>query len=214
MLSNFILSAFDWARQVQITPLRLAYVKRKEGELYNRLLVFANKKQEEIRQIISQTMMDMREELINAAINYNLPGIRCLCLIFHFITITLYRHSTEEDVSNLGSQQLRKSTEETQNLVLSLLNQAIAEKLTSSILDLRETYLGTLQRSVLTLNFIAALFQNVFFSSSNSCLSSLEKIQQHNANDPNRMQSPEVDLETHRASESLKQVRNLVFISN
>jgi len=46
----------------------------------------------------------------------------------------------------LDNLQLRKSTEEIQNLVLSQLNQAIAEKLTTSILDLRETYLGTLQR--------------------------------------------------------------------
>ena len=49
MLSNFILSAFDWARLVQVTPLRLEYVKQKECELFNRLLAFANKKQEEIR---------------------------------------------------------------------------------------------------------------------------------------------------------------------
>ena len=65
---------FDWARQVQITPLRLAYVKRKEGELYNKLVAFANKKQEEIRLLISQTMSDMREELINAAIHHTLPS--------------------------------------------------------------------------------------------------------------------------------------------
>lgn len=72
MLNNFILSAFDWARQVQITPLRLEYVKRQEGELFNRLLAFANKKQEEIRSLISETMVEMREELIDAAVSYEL----------------------------------------------------------------------------------------------------------------------------------------------
>lgn len=72
MLSNFILSAFDWARQVQVTPLRLEYVKRKECELFNRLLAFANKKQEEIRSLISQTMVEMRDELIRAAVDYDL----------------------------------------------------------------------------------------------------------------------------------------------
>lgn len=72
MLNNFILSAFDWARQVQVTPLRLDYVKRKEYELFNRLLAFANKKQEEIRSLIAQTMIEMREELIRAAVDYDL----------------------------------------------------------------------------------------------------------------------------------------------
>ncbi len=81
MLSNFILSAFDWARQVQITPLRLAYVKRKECELYNKLMVFANKKQEEIRLLISQTMTDMREELIKTAIHHSLPSIKIADLL-------------------------------------------------------------------------------------------------------------------------------------
>jgi hypothetical protein len=70
--SNFILSAFDWARQVQVTPLRLEYVQQKEYELFNRLLAFANKKQEEIRLLISQTMIEMREELIRAAVDYDI----------------------------------------------------------------------------------------------------------------------------------------------
>lgn len=73
MLNNFILSAFDWARQIQVTPLRLAYVKRKECELYNRLLGVANKKQEEIRLLISQILSDMREELILAAVHHTVP---------------------------------------------------------------------------------------------------------------------------------------------
>jgi hypothetical protein len=52
----------------------------------------------------------------------------------------------EEDNSSVDHFQLRQSTEEIQNLVLALLNKTIAEKLTWSILSLRETYLGTLQR--------------------------------------------------------------------
>lgn len=55
----------------------------------------------------------------------------------------------EEDYTNLEQYEIRKSTEEIQNLVLALLNKTIAEKLTSSILSLRETYLGTLQRYLL-----------------------------------------------------------------
>jgi receptor-interacting serine/threonine-protein kinase 5 len=86
MLSNFILSAFDWARQVQVTPLRLEYVKQKEYELFNRLLAFANKKQEEIRLLISQTMVEMREELIQAAVDYDIFRKSSLIIIFFYFS--------------------------------------------------------------------------------------------------------------------------------
>ena len=75
MLGSFILSAFDWARQVQITPLRLEYVKKKEGELFAKMLIFANKQQEGIREIISQTLIDMRQELIYAAADHQFTRI-------------------------------------------------------------------------------------------------------------------------------------------
>lgn len=65
-------------------------------------------------------------------------------------------YSIGEDHSSVDYHQLRKSTEEIQNLVLALLNKTIAEKLTSSVLSLRETYLGTLQRFV-------TLFQNLLW---------------------------------------------------
>jgi hypothetical protein len=89
MLGNFITSAFDWARQVQITPLRIEYVKRKESELYNKLLVCANKKQEEIRILISQTMIAMREELVNAAVDFdfsrNNKAPLFTCYLYHTV---------------------------------------------------------------------------------------------------------------------------------
>lgn len=71
MLGSFILSAFDWARQVQITPLRLEYVRRKEGELFTKMLIFTSKQHTEIRQLISQTLMGMRDDLIHAAANHS-----------------------------------------------------------------------------------------------------------------------------------------------
>lgn len=73
MLNYFILSAFDWAREMQITPLRLDYVRQKESELFNRLMGFANKKQEEFRVLISQTMTEMRSQLVTAALDHELP---------------------------------------------------------------------------------------------------------------------------------------------
>ena len=77
MLNYFILSAFDWAREMQVTPLRLEYVRQKEAELYNRLMGFANKKQEEFRVLISQTISEMREQLINAALDYDVSSESC-----------------------------------------------------------------------------------------------------------------------------------------
>ncbi len=74
--------------------------------------------------------------------------------------------------------------EEIQNLVLSQLNKAIAEKLTTTILNLREAYLGTLQR----------------------CLGSLEKTCEQDVEHSMTKSSPECQAETQRASEALKQV--------
>ena len=70
--------------------------------------------------------------------------------------------------------------EEIQNLVLSQLNKAIAEKLTTTILNLREAYLGTLQR----------------------CLGSLEKTCEQDVEHSMTKSSPECQAETQRASEA------------
>lgn len=85
MLANFISSAFDWARQVQVTPLRLDYVKRKETELFNVLLVFSNKKQEDISYLILQTLVSMREELISAAVKHDLSSNQLITSFIQFI---------------------------------------------------------------------------------------------------------------------------------
>ena len=70
--------------------------------------------------------------------------ISIIKLLKHLILLINF---TEDDESSVVDQcRLRQSTEEIQNLVLAMLNKTIAEKLTSSILSLRETYLGTLQR--------------------------------------------------------------------
>ena len=80
---------------------------------------------------------------------------------------------------------MHQYTEEIQNLVLSILNKTIAEKLTTTILNLREAYLGTLER----------------------CLCSLEKTYQQDIEDSIQTSSDESDSETQRASEALKQVK-------
>lgn len=70
--------------------------------------------------------------------------VYCYCITKCFYCKT--NKSAGESDSTVDHFRLRQSTEEIQNLVLALLNKTIAEKLTSSILSLRETYLGTLQR--------------------------------------------------------------------
>ena len=89
------------------------------------------------------------------------------------------------------NSRVRQCTEEIQNLVLSILNKAIAEKLTTTILNLREAYLGTLQR----------------------CLGTLEKTYQQDYEDSIHTTGQESESETQRASEALKQVSN-IFLGN
>nr|CAG4648003.1 EOG090X085R [Moina brachiata] len=168
MLNYFILSAFDWAREMQITPLRLDYVRQKESELFNRLMGFANKKQEEFRVLISQTMTEMRSQLVTAALDHELPY---------------------DDVSTLDHSQMDQATEEIQNHVLGLLNRAIAEKVTASMLSLRETYIGTLQR----------------------CLDSLEKSYQDMQESTSSSENTENEGDFQRASDSLKQIVNTAY---
>ncbi len=47
----FILSAFEMAREMQITPKRLDYARMKEAELYESLMKIAEKKQDEMCKI-------------------------------------------------------------------------------------------------------------------------------------------------------------------
>jgi hypothetical protein len=73
-LQMFILSAYDMARDMQITPRKLQYAKAKEIELYDSLMELAVKKQEDIRNIIDQTIGNMHDELIQKAADYDFIG--------------------------------------------------------------------------------------------------------------------------------------------
>uniref|UniRef100_T1JTX5 Dual serine/threonine and tyrosine protein kinase n=1 Tax=Tetranychus urticae TaxID=32264 RepID=T1JTX5_TETUR len=69
-LRMFILTAFDMTRDMMITPKRIAYAKQKEQQLFDSLMSIANKKQEEIKNLISLTIHSMRDELIAEAAKY------------------------------------------------------------------------------------------------------------------------------------------------
>ena len=73
-LQMFIMTAYDMARDLQITPRKLEFAKMKEIELYSSLMDIAVKKQDEIKQIIEATIENMREELMQKAATYEFIG--------------------------------------------------------------------------------------------------------------------------------------------
>lgn len=71
-----------------ITPKRIAYARQRETELYESLMSIANCKQEEIRQLIVETINGMTEELLKKATEYEFQGnLKCFVLIFLFLVL-------------------------------------------------------------------------------------------------------------------------------
>ena len=73
-LDIFINQAFDMQRDLQITPKRLEYTRKKENELYESLMNIANRKQEEMKDMIVETLNTMKEELLDDAANMEFKG--------------------------------------------------------------------------------------------------------------------------------------------
>lgn len=73
-LDIFINQAFDMQRDLQITPKRLEYTQKKENELYESLMSIANRKQEEMKDMIIETLNNMKEELLEDAANMEFKG--------------------------------------------------------------------------------------------------------------------------------------------
>lgn len=76
-LSSFCLTslqAFDMQRDLQITPRRLEYTREKEGELFTSLMAIANRKQEEMKEMIIETLSSMKEQLLEDAANLEFTG--------------------------------------------------------------------------------------------------------------------------------------------
>ncbi|CAN0066063.1 unnamed protein product [Lampetra planeri] len=127
-LDLFISHAFDMARDLQITPRRLQYTRAKEEELYASLLEIANEKQEEIRQMIVDTLDSMRKQLLEEAATTEFADVPV---------------SNGESGSGRGVQRCSKHIQE---LVLNRLKEAVASKLIASVDYLRESFVGTLAR--------------------------------------------------------------------
>ncbi|XP_038135867.1 dual serine/threonine and tyrosine protein kinase [Cyprinodon tularosa] len=128
-LDLFINQAFDMQRDLQITPRRLEYTREKEGELFNSLMAIANRKQEEMKEMIVETLGSMKEQLLDDAAN----------LEFKDIIVT----TNGEPVT---SKEIQSCIHLIQELIVVRLNQAVANKLISSVDYLRESFVGTLER--------------------------------------------------------------------
>ncbi|XP_004544841.3 dual serine/threonine and tyrosine protein kinase [Maylandia zebra] len=128
-LDLFINQAFDMQRDLQITPRRLEYTREKEGELFNSLMAIANRKQEEMKEMIVETLTSMKEQLLEDAAN----------LEFTDVIVT----TNGEPVT---SKEIKSCINQIQELIVASLNQAVANKLISSVDYLRESFVGTLER--------------------------------------------------------------------
>ncbi|XP_034022453.1 dual serine/threonine and tyrosine protein kinase [Thalassophryne amazonica] len=128
-LDLFINQAFDLQRDLQITPRRLEYTREKEVELFTSLMAIANRKQEEMKEMIVETLSSMKEQLLEDAAN----------LEFTDIIVT----TNGEAVT---SKEIKSCIQQIQELIVVRLNKAVANKLISSVDYLRESFVGTLER--------------------------------------------------------------------
>ena len=61
-------------RDLQITPRRLEYTREKEAELFASLMAIANRKQEEMKEMIVETLASMKDQLLEDAANLQFKG--------------------------------------------------------------------------------------------------------------------------------------------
>ncbi|XP_029429720.1 dual serine/threonine and tyrosine protein kinase [Rhinatrema bivittatum] len=128
-LDVFINQAFDMQRDLQITPKRLEYTHSKENELFESLMGIADRKQEEMKEMIVETLNSMTEELLEDAANIQFKDI-----------------IIPENGEPISTRDIKCCIRQIQDLIISRLNQAVANKLISSMDYLRESFVGTLER--------------------------------------------------------------------
>ncbi|KAM8976748.1 dual serine/threonine and tyrosine protein kinase [Pelodytes ibericus] len=133
-LDLFINKAFDMRRDLQITPKRLEYTRQKESELYESLMRISDRKQEELKDMIVETLNSMREQLLDDAANMQFKDI-----------------AIPQNGEPIGAQEVKCCILQIKELIISRLNQAVVNKLISSVDYLRESFVGTLERCLRSL---------------------------------------------------------------
>ncbi|XP_019866384.1 dual serine/threonine and tyrosine protein kinase-like isoform X2 [Aethina tumida] len=119
-LRKFILSAFDMAREIQITPKRISFAQKIELKLYKTLMEIASAQQEKITQIIQRTLLDMKSNVAEVLEEYN-------------------QHDNNQQTPKMAMMEI-------QQLVLRRLSNSVATQIVQSVGCLQESYTGTLQR--------------------------------------------------------------------
>uniref|UniRef100_A0A8C5P6Q8 Dual serine/threonine and tyrosine protein kinase n=1 Tax=Leptobrachium leishanense TaxID=445787 RepID=A0A8C5P6Q8_9ANUR len=133
-LDLFINKAFDMRRDLQITPKRLEYTRQKESELYESLMRISDRKQEELKDMIVETLNSMREQLLDDAANMQFKDL-----------------VIPQNGEPIGTQEVKSCILQIKELIISRLNQAVVNKLISSVDYLRESFVGTLERCLRSL---------------------------------------------------------------
>ncbi|XP_071491292.1 dual serine/threonine and tyrosine protein kinase-like [Diadema antillarum] len=136
-MNLFITTAFDMQRDIMVTPRRIEYARQRETELFDSLKDLTNQKQEQLRHLIQKTVADMTENLLEQAGNYQFTDLE-----------------VSEEGKIQSQKDIKKCTEQIQDLVLAQLNTCVVEKLIGSVELLRESFLGTLQRCLESLEKI------------------------------------------------------------
>jgi hypothetical protein len=78
----FILSAFDMAREMLITPKKLDFAREKEDELYKSLMAVAVSKIDEIKELISETIKDISQTVQDEAANFDFASLGQFTFIY------------------------------------------------------------------------------------------------------------------------------------
>ncbi|CAG9759907.1 unnamed protein product [Ceutorhynchus assimilis] len=121
-LRKFILFAFDMAREIQITPKRILYAQDIELKMYTTLMKIASEQQEEITNIIQRTLLDMKSNVAEVLEGYN------------------FSENSPTPISP------KVASMEIQQLVLKRLRTSVATQIVQSVGCLQESFTGTLQR--------------------------------------------------------------------
>ncbi len=197
-LNSFINFAYDMARDMLVTPRKLEYAREKEQVLFDSLTSLASMKQEELKDLINKTIDTHREAILNAARQYQ------------FIDIELIddnENEIENNSTNVSEDARRNSitvkyvkdfkrcTQQIQELVITKLNNAIAQEISDSVEVLKENYIGTLKRCLQSLEDM------------NGSVVASENLQNSNSNASIVVNS----IERSSASEALKQILHSAY---
>ena len=143
---------------MMVTPRKIEYAREKEQGLFESLNSLASIKQEELKQLIHNTIEANRESILNASKGHTFTDIELVPCVHesidivdvsgddvHFETINSSKFTVK------CARDYKKCTNQIQKLVINTINVTIGQKLTESVQILKENYIGTLRRCLKSL---------------------------------------------------------------